>query len=240
MADESKAAVVDLQKLKVAELKQILKERGLPQTGTKNELIERLTKDQDESDSPVEENVSVPTSVTVEEEEPVSEVPKPAPAKEVVVPVQIEKDPVKVASPVVITKITTDVKPVPIASMSVEERLKLRAGRFGAVAEDSKKKLRAERFGTSAAPVSSGKVSMNSSLSANPTDVEKLKKRAERFGAVVSSTLSKVDEQEKLQKRKQRFGDKLSSDTTKTSISLNPSSEVEVKKKKRIERFGLT
>ncbi|KAK3603152.1 hypothetical protein CHS0354_042983 [Potamilus streckersoni] len=237
MADESKVTVADLQKLKVAELKQILKDRGLPQTGTKNELIERLTKDQDESDSPVEEIVSVTTSVTVEE--PITDVPKPVPAKEPVVPVQAEKEPVKVVGPAVIAKITTDIKPVSISSMSAEERLKLRAGRFGSVGEDSKKKLRAERFGTSAAPVSSGKVSVNS-LSANSTDVEKLKKRAERFGTVVSSTLSKVDEQEKLQKRKQRFGDKLSSDTTKTSINLNPSSEIEVKKKRRIERFGLT
>ena len=38
-------------------------------------------------------------------------------------------------------------------------------------------------------------------------DTEALKKRAERFGQVLSPALSKVDEAEKIRKRKERFGD---------------------------------
>ena len=46
-----------------------------------------------------------------------------------------------------------------------------------------------------------------------------LKKRAERFGQVLSSSLSKVDEEEKILKRKERFGDVTSSanNTVKSS-----------------------
>ena len=38
-------------------------------------------------------------------------------------------------------------------------------------------------------------------------DVDKLKERAKRFGQVLSSSLSKVDEDERIKKRKERFGD---------------------------------
>ena len=56
--------------------------------------------------------------------------------------------------------------------------------------------------------------------------LEKFKKRAERFGTVVSDNLKKVEEQEKLLKRKERFGE-VTSATLKRSISNVPS-EIDV------------
>lgn len=40
-----------------------------------------------------------------------------------------------------------------------------------------------------------------------PVDAEKLKKRAERFGSVVSSKMKQLEEEAKIKARKDRFGD---------------------------------
>ncbi|WAQ93682.1 hypothetical protein MAR_006153 [Mya arenaria] len=48
---------------------------------------------------------------------------------------------------------------------------------------------------------------ISTSLTPAEADVDVLKKRAERFGQVLSSSLSKVDEDERIRKRKERFGE---------------------------------
>jgi len=60
-------------------------------------------------------------------------------------------------------------------------------------------------------------------------DVDALKKRAERFGQVLSSTLTKADAVDKVNKRKERFGEISNTPSKFTKISFNGSSADEVR-----------
>lgn len=60
------------------------------------------------------------------------------------------------------------------------------------------------------------------------SDVERLKKRAERFGTVVSTQLTKIEKDEKLEQRKARFG---------ASTTVKNGNTNETQKAKRLERF---
>lgn len=131
-------------------------------------------------------------------------------------------------------------KVVKLSQMSAQERLEMRAKKFGAslttsvssVDNDEKKNARAARFGTT-----------TTSVTAKPTpestakNVELLKKRAERFGTVLVPELKASENQEKLLKRQERFGI-----STKTAITMSDSkkSEYEEKALKRLERFKTT
>ena len=69
--------------------------------------------------------------------------------------------------------------------------------------------------------------------------LDKLKKRAERFGCVSSSEIKKVMDNEALLKRKQKF-DKITLDKdnkNKSKINLN-NLDTDQAKKKRLERFA--
>lgn len=63
-----------------------------------------------------------------------------------------------------------------------------------------------------------------------PTSVDVLKQRAERFGGSVSTVMSSLENQEKLEKRKARFG--AVSSTNGATIS-----DSEKAKQQRLERF---
>ncbi|XP_067005865.2 uncharacterized protein [Anabrus simplex] len=128
-------------------------------------------------------------------------------------------------------------KIIKISALSMKERLEMRAKKFGVtLSVDAKKEARAARFGTSAS-ASSGNVS---------TNLDVLKKRAERFGTSVSSVMSKIELDEKLKKRQERFGvvqpsaTKKVSTTSTTSASAVPvNSSLEEKKRQRAARFKL-
>lgn len=122
-------------------------------------------------------------------------------------------------------------KVVKLTQLPSEERLKLRAQKFGApvgsttdVASDDRKLARAARFGLTA--------KMSSIKSSAPeVSVEILKKRAERFGASTAPKLNSIVLDEKLKKRQERFG---------VSGTANLSSEQAEKAKQRLERFKTT
>ncbi|KAL0978254.1 hypothetical protein UPYG_G00168040 [Umbra pygmaea] len=205
------AEVVELQKLKLAELKQECAVRGLDIKGNKADLIGRLQAYIEEHEDEVNEEEVLGELEDDPKEEEVAEIPAEVKA----IP---EKEPEKK-----VVKIT--------APAAVDERLQKRAERFNLPATaDSKKEARAARFGLPASTQSSttGSTVSNS----KPTvSVEVLKKRAERFGMNVSPVAKTVEDDEKLKKRKERFG-------ILTAAAALGVEDSEAKKRKRAERFG--
>ncbi|XP_026098077.1 SAP domain-containing ribonucleoprotein [Carassius auratus] len=174
------AEVVELHKLKLAELKQECTARGLDAKGNKADLIARLQAYLDEHEEVNEEEVLEEYGEeTFAKEETDVQKQELTPPEEVT-----EKKLVKINPPA-----------------AVGERLQKRAERFNLPPNaDTKKAARAARFGLEVPETVSSK-----GTSAKP-NVEVLKKRAERFGMNVSSVSKKIEDDEKLKKRKERFG----------------------------------
>lgn len=117
-------------------------------------------------------------------------------------------------------------KVIKLSEMSMKERLELRAKKFGSNAN----------LTTTSVPGNEKE----------KQQIETLKKRAERFGCVVSSKIAEIEKQEKLIKRQQRFGSTLTNnssnstkDATTVSSPLSANSYAE-KAKMRLERFKTT
>ncbi|KAM4609816.1 SAP domain-containing ribonucleoprotein [Polymixia lowei] len=212
------AEVIELQKLKLAELRQECEARGLDIKGNKGDLIARLQTYLEEHEEDLDVNDDVDDVLAEDAEDFVKD--------ESSTNVKIAKDPASaVCEPPADKKV---VKITPPGAGS--ERLQKRAERFNMPASaESKKAIRAARFGlpTDASSPSPGLVA-NSKTAVN---MDQLKKRAERFGVNVSSISQKVEEDEKLKKRKERFG-------ILTSAASAGAEDVKAKKMKRAERFG--
>lgn len=143
----------------------------------------------------------------------------------------------------------TDSNVVKLSQLTMKERLELRAKKFGvAPTGDAAKLARAERFGitTNTTTGNAQKDLSNFSTAKNETNVELLKKRAERFGGSVSNTMVKMEQNEKLLKRQERFGSSTtSSNTAKATITTTTTptpaaNDHDEKKKQRLERFKTT
>ncbi|KAJ0036362.1 hypothetical protein NQD34_005039 [Periophthalmus magnuspinnatus] len=209
------AEVIELQKLKLAELRQECEARGLETKGNKGELIARLQAYLEEHDDDVDVD-----DVLAEDTEDFSKADSVSP--------------VKVSKPPEMTNTSTEEAAKKVVKIdppsSATERLQKRAERFNMPATaESKKAQRAARFGLPAdakspslGSVATGKTAVN---------VDQLKKRAERFGVNVSSISQKIEEDEKLKKRKERFGI--------LTGATGAAPDVEAKKLKRAERFGM-
>jgi SAP domain-containing ribonucleoprotein len=109
-------------------------------------------------------------------------------------------------------KPTEDIKPAEsnkvkiTAEIDPKTRLEMRAKRFGLpvkMSDAERKEARKQRFGQNAGSTSSPLPSMTGSLSEN---LDKLKKRSERFGQSVSKIISDIENKEKLERRKAKFG----------------------------------
>lgn len=139
----------------------------------------------------------------------------------------------------------TDKKVVKLSQLTAKERLELRAKKFGApVSADSLKAARSERFGlTPVTTTSAAKTESNTDSSGKngsvPSNVDLLKKRAERFGGSVSKEMSKIENLEKLQKRSERFG-KSDENKATTKTATISSDEMAEKARMRLERFKTT
>ncbi|KAM8864823.1 SAP domain-containing ribonucleoprotein isoform 2-T2 [Spinachia spinachia] len=207
------AEVIELQKLKLAELRQECDARGLETKGNKGELIARLQTYLDEHEDDVDVD-----DVLAEDTEDFTKVEEANNVKDEKNSESTEQEP------------PADKKVVKIAPpSSTGERLQKRAERFNMPATaESKKAIRAARFGESTENSNPAAGAVANSKA--PVNVDQLKKRAERFGMNVSSVSQKIEEDEKLKKRKERFG--------VSAVAGAGSAEVEAKKMKRAERFG--
>lgn len=96
-------------------------------------------------------------------------------------------------------KITAEIDP--------KTKMELRAKRFGLpvkMSDDERKEARKQRFGTNS-NVTTSSILGGGTLTEN---MDKLKKRAERFGQSVSKIMTDIENKEKLEKRKAKFGAK--------------------------------
>ncbi|XP_031572057.1 SAP domain-containing ribonucleoprotein-like [Actinia tenebrosa] len=234
------ADALNVKKMKVAELRKELAVHGLDIKGNKNDLKERLKEflrqqghevdhSEDAGDEEVEDDLEPATGDDEEEEisddvlaeesleqkpesnkvTPLNGAENKDPLPEVVQTKKTVQTPIKQA----VTAKTVITKP-----LTEEERKLQRMKRFGSPASEENKKLsRAQRFGSNTSSISSPESG----------DLAKLKKRAERFGAV-SPVVSKIEDQDRLLKRKERFGASL----------ITADDSIEAKKKKRAERFS--
>ncbi|XP_047507975.1 SAP domain-containing ribonucleoprotein [Pieris napi] len=92
------------------------------------------------------------------------------------------------------------------SNLDLKTRLEMRAKRFGLpvqVSDDIRKEARKQRFGATNISSNVSNVTIPGTLTDN---LDKLKKRAERFGQSVSSLMTDIEKQEKLEKRKAKFG----------------------------------
>lgn len=239
----------DLSKLTVAELKAALKELGLPVTGKKEELVERLFAAEQASVAKPDKAAAPAAETTAPvpaEEAPVAPT-DPAPTAETSgkeekhAKIVFSDEAIK-AMPTKLTVIkSVEVKPIKSDAEKLKERAekfkdpavekaKQRAERFGIAhpeLEKEKARKRAERFGTHHPDI----------------DEERKAKRAERFGI--------EDPEAKLQHRAARFGVVIAPATSaaasgavaavkagRTPIAGPVSSDFEAAKKARAARFG--
>lgn len=133
---------------------------------------------------------------------------------------------------------------VKLSQLTMKERIELRAKKFGAAPSlDALKQARAERFGL-APNVNISTPETTAETAEKPTDAAKnvgsnvdiLKKRAERFGGSVSNVMATIENKEKLLKRQQRF-EVTSTTSTTDPATVSSTNDYAEKAKLRAERF---
>ncbi|XP_012241046.1 SAP domain-containing ribonucleoprotein isoform X2 [Bombus vancouverensis nearcticus] len=230
MADSSyEKGLTELSKMKVADLKIELKQRGLPTTGNKNELVERLQLaihdsalsldetteeilDEDAvlGDEEIEELSNKPDSQEGNEKRKLSTESNVS-AKKIVLnrkPV-IEEIKNEQTEKIEIDTKTIETAPpekkiIKLSELGIKERLEMRAKKFGLpLSEAAKKEARSARFSIN----NQNNKSAASVKTPVHTTYEVLKKRAERFGTSVSSLMEKAELEARIEKRKVRFGE---------------------------------
>jgi len=121
------------------------------------------------------------------------------------------------------------------------ERLEKRKARFGnLVATNGSSDTTATKNKEAATDnnKSSGKTKVGKlSKDGAEIDPDKLKKRAERFGSTVASTLVESEQKDAIEKRKRRFGGGGVENGSSAEAATTTDSEAEAKKAKRAERF---
>ncbi|KAG8942972.1 hypothetical protein FRC00_011469, partial [Tulasnella sp. 408] len=184
------SAADKLNKLKVADLKPILQKVGLPVSGKKNELVDRILASKealaaaglgDEPAPAPQEDMNADLPDLPTEEPTVSNtIPTPAPAPVAAAPA---------AEPPAAAATTTDAPDAPKLDDEAERRRK-RAERFGIPFVDEKKKAAPPAkpaSGAGASKASGAKPAAAPAAPASPEEQDRLRKRAERFGLPVAT-----------------------------------------------------
>jgi len=238
---------------KVADLKAELKSKGLPVSGNKQDLIERLQNSLlDEGDDLLDQDDSMTAEAILKAEEELKVTKTtPAAAPKInrdgpTVGVTEESSAVTKTEPKAAGKENApdNTSPTKVSVVTLpdqnEEKLKARAERFGGFQSDeAKKAARAARFGVSDGTAGKGG---NKKLGGAPSvDADTLKKRAERFGGSVSSSLKNLEAQEAIKRRQERFGVVEKNEPKPKKVMLNSGNSVvlDEKMKARQQRFGL-
>ncbi|XP_015603243.1 SAP domain-containing ribonucleoprotein isoform X1 [Cephus cinctus] len=232
MADSSyEKGLTELSKMKVADLKAELKRRGLSTTGNKTELVERLqlaihgdsTLSLDETaeeildedavlgDEEIEELSSKPDSHEITEKRKLSTDSNIGNPKKIVLnrnpiieEIQIDQKKENENDSKKSESGASEKKVIKLSQLGVKERLEMRAKKFGMpLSESAKKEARSARFNTNNQNNKSA-ASVNTPVH---TTYDVLKKRAERFGASVSTLMDKAELEARIEKRKARFGE---------------------------------
>ncbi|TNN12268.1 SAP domain-containing ribonucleoprotein isoform 1 [Schistosoma japonicum] len=240
MSESLPTNIEDLHKLKLSDLKKICKENKLSSTGTKVELISRITEihgnkfvllqpgdeaellgDDEDGDS---NNVDISHTDTMDLVSPAKNLSRKRPASELTPEKDLMKDEkaLKIAHTIEDSHVSNSKEEMTMLSDS--EHLTCRIKRF--TTDEEKSLARAKRFGL---PINSHNINTATSKS---DELEKLKRRAERFGQTTSKTLEMINDLERKAKRLEKFGTPVSSSG---KIHLND----ELAKSIRAQKFGL-
>jgi len=206
--------------LKVTELKTELRARGLPVSGPKAELVERLTLYMAQQES-LTSTTAPTTSTVVTEEKKVEEAEDDLDDLLLDNDLSTEDNNTEVTATATSNDVKPNIDPVQISSMT----------------ETDKKQARADRFKTGTESNNS-----NSNNISTADDLAAKKSRAERFGNVESAAAKDL-EAEKKKSRADRFGtggNSGTSGTNKTAAKTEENNSVDSEaKKRRAERFGI-
>jgi len=230
--------------MKIADLKKELKSKGLPVSGNKQELVERLqsavdTALLDENDDDLDQEDEAMTEEAIKEAEAAlqsqdTSFSEPEKEKNNSKSENKENSLTETASPEKAT--------ITSPKVSAEEKIKARAERFGGFQSDeAKKTARAERF-SGMLPTKNGTAGKKIG-EAPPADLELLKKRAERFGTAVSPLVKQAEVSEAIKRRQERFGIVSKDEPKPKKIALNSGMNsvlMDEAMLKRKERFGGT
>mmetsp|Transcript_19575 Transcript_19575/g.50562 ORF Transcript_19575/g.50562 Transcript_19575/m.50562 type:complete len:252 (+) Transcript_19575:47-802(+) len=244
------STAAELNKLKVADLKELLKARDLPMTGKKDELVQRLLEAEGGVAAPPQPAEPAASAAKPAEEAPPPQPSVPAPEPVAEAPAKPATDPTPAApaqKPVAAPKTSQATAAAAEAGpagagapasqeLTEEERRKQRAARFGVPlvqhapkgAADPKVEERRKRFGV-VEPEAGGGRGGKKQLSAE--ELEKIKKRQERFGVVSGDPGSGGDGG----KKRQKTG---AGDGGEAKPAVEMSAEMKQKLEERAKRFG--
>ncbi|KAG5681042.1 hypothetical protein PVAND_010508 [Polypedilum vanderplanki] len=258
----------DITKMKVSELREALKEKGLNTTGNKQELIDRLSAallDTSHVDSHIDEDELLNDDDLDNEEKSLLESTKdllqspqtsnsnsttpetPAPAKKITL-----KRNIITVQPLLEQKSETEEKDddssepskktIKISELTAKDRLEMRAKKFGAAVSASNTTNSIlpsqDKLSARAARFGLSTSSNLNSTSNGNTASTDVLKKRAERFGAISNDVKKTEYEDKLLKRKERFGESVS--TGKVTISNTIKDEYAEKAQARLERFKTT
>jgi len=234
---------VDYSKMKIAELKEALKAKGLPSSGVKADLLERLKASEVEDDILDQDDSMTEEAIKQAEEELKNQSPTKLKRTQILSPTKEDAEVNGKGKENEPTAAVEAEKPKD-GGEEASDKIAARAERFGGFqGDDAKKAARAAKFGDMLTPSSveakSGKLSK---ITATPADLEAIKKRADRFGTATSSVLKNAEVSEAIKKRQARFGVITADEPKPKKVSLNGGQNsvvMDEKMKARMERFKM-